>query len=128
VANRSVASLQTIVDATSDWSASSTNPLVNRRVARFDFGALVSQFDAALAVNPALGSWSVAHALPGVRQGGSDTSALGGDLGYQYGHAGTLAGIGWAGADNVLAAASFGTAMQAFQSSAALFSATKPLR
>jgi Ca2+-binding RTX toxin-like protein len=126
--NRHVVNLQMIVDATADWNASSSNPLYSRRVATFDFAGLVSRFDAALAADPALARWGVADALPAFHAGGSDAAALGGDLGYQYGRNGTLAGIGWTPADAVLASASFGAAMQTFQSSASLFSGTKTLR
>jgi hypothetical protein len=38
--------------------------------------------------------WTVASALAGSFVAGSDGAALGGDLAYQYGHSGTLAGIG----------------------------------
>ena len=41
--------------------------------------------------------------------GGSDGAALGGDLAYQYGKAGTLAGIGLPAAQSVLGAAGFGS-------------------
>ncbi|MDH5288163.1 MAG: hypothetical protein OEX23_16200 [Betaproteobacteria bacterium] len=126
--NRHVVSLQTIVDATADWNPASPDALLNRRVARFDFANLVSRFDAALAANPSLTSWSVSSALASTHLAGSDTSALGGDLAYQYGRNGTFAGIGWTGADTVLASASFGTAAQTFQPTATLFSGTKLLR
>ena len=126
--NRHVVNLQTIVDATADWNPASADALLNRRVARFDFTRVASQFDAALAANPTLTRWSVASALASAHVAGSDTAALGGDLAYQYGHGGSFAGIGWTGADAVLASASFGTAAQSFQSAATLFSGTKTLR
>jgi hypothetical protein len=126
--NKHVVNLQMVVDASADWSAASTDPLRNRRVARFDFAGLVSRFDAALAANPALTRWSVSSALAEFHGGGSDTAAFGGDLGYQYGHASTFAGIGWTPADTVLASASFGTAVQTLQSASTLFSGTKTLR
>ena len=80
------------------------------------------------AANPLLTQWSIAAALAGTHLGGSDSAAIGGDFGYQYGHANRLAGIGWAPADSVLASASFGSAMQALQASGMLFSGTKTLR
>jgi hypothetical protein len=123
-----VVNLQMIVDANADWDAASTNPLYNKRVARFDFAGLVSRFDAALAANPTLTRWNAAAALVDFHTAGSDTAALGGDLGYQYGHANAFAGIGWTPADNVLASATFGTAMQTLQSASMLFSGAKTMR
>ncbi len=126
--SRHVANLQAVVDATSDWNPSSADPLLNRRVARFDFGALVSRFDAALAVDPLLTRWSVASALSATSLGGSDTSALGGDLAYQFGHANSFAGIAATAAENVLASSAFGSSMQAFQAASVLYAGTRTLR
>ena len=47
--NQHVVNLQMVVDASADWNAASPNALYNKRVARFDFAGLVSQFDAARA-------------------------------------------------------------------------------
>jgi Ca2+-binding RTX toxin-like protein len=127
-ANRNVVSLQMVVDASTDWNAGSANPLLNKRVARFDFAGLVSRYDAARAADPLLTRWSVASALTDVHLGGSDTAAIGGDLGYQYGRHGTFAGISWNAVDPVLASASFGTALQTLQSSATLFAGGKTLQ
>lgn len=126
-ANQQVVNLQMVVDASTDWNAASPDALYNKRVARFDFAGLVTQFDAARAADPALTQWAVAGALASEYVGGSDTAALGGDLGYQYGRASTLAGIGWTPADSVLASAAFGTALQTLQSPATLFSGPKTL-
>jgi hypothetical protein len=46
--------------------------------------------------------------------------ALGGDLAYQYGLSGSLAGIGFDASTAVLSASQFATAPQALQSRAAL--------
>ena len=126
--NRHVVNLQMVVDACADWSPASANALLNKRVAHFDFAGLVTQFDAARAVNPALAQWAVSGALASEHVSSSDAAALGGDLGYQYGHANTLAGIGWTPADTVLASAGFGASAQTLQSSATLFSGARTLR
>ena len=126
--NRHVVTLQMVIDASTDYAAGSTDPLRNRRIERFDFAALVSRYDAARAVTPTLSHWSVASALASVHQGGSDTAAFGGDFAYQYGHAGAFTGIGSGAADTVLAAATFGAAAQALQSSSTLFSGARTLR
>jgi Ca2+-binding RTX toxin-like protein len=126
-ANRHVVNLQMVIDASTDWNAGSIDPLLNKRVERFDFAGLASRFDAALAADPTITSWSIASALAATSLGGSDTSALGGDLAYQYGHANAVTGIGMGAADAVLASASFCSAMQALQPSATLFSGSKRL-
>jgi Ca2+-binding RTX toxin-like protein len=127
VTNRHVVDLQMVVDASADWNASSTSALVNKRVARFDFAGLVSQFDAARTTDPLLTQWNVAGALASEHLGGSDTAAIGGDLAYQYGRSGSLSNIGWTPADTVLASASFGVAMQTLQAPATLFGGPKTL-
>lgn len=45
----------------------------------------------------------------------SDTKALGGDLAYQYGLTGSLAGIGFDAAAALLSSSQFATAPQALQ-------------
>ncbi|HVF64738.1 MAG TPA: calcium-binding protein [Casimicrobiaceae bacterium] len=126
-ANPQVVNLQMIVDASTDWTAGSTDALRNKRIARFDFAGLVAQFDAARTANPGLTTWAVASALASEHLGGSDTAALGGDLGYQYGRASALTGIGWTPVDGVLANAAFGTGLQTLQAPGVLFSGTKTL-
>jgi hypothetical protein len=53
------------------------------------------------------------NALLDAHLGGSDGAALGGDLAYQYGKAGSLAGVGLAAAQSVLEATGFGAEAQA---------------
>src|SRR6185503_11118429 len=114
-ANRSVLNLQVVAEAMAQFDAGSPDPLLNKKVTRFNFDGLVSQFDAALAANPGLTSWALTNALTAFHLGGSDTDALGGDLAYRYGLQNNLAAVGTVGAQNVLAASQFGTATQAFQ-------------
>jgi hypothetical protein len=127
VNNRSILNLQVVVDAMAGYSASSTDRLLKQRVAQFDFRGIASRFDAALAANPALTRWSVANALAATYVGGSDTAAWGGDLGYEYGHRGSLSGVAMTAADAVLANGSFGAAMQARQPASTLYAAGKQL-
>ncbi len=123
-ANKNVVNLQMVVDASADFNAGSSDPLYNKRVARFNFANLVAQFDAAAAPS----HWAVAGSLAANYLGGSDTAALGGDLGYQHGHSNAFTGIGLIPADTVLASASFGAAVQTLQSNATLFAGTKTMR
>ena len=99
-----------------------------QRVERFSFSALASDFDAARAANPALTRWTVAAALADAYVGGSDSAAIGGDLAYQYGHVGSLTGIGASAADTVLSASSFGVAAQSLQPQSVLFGGPRGLR
>jgi hypothetical protein len=119
-ANRSVLNLQMVIEASADFDAGSADPLRNRKVAQFNFDGLVAQFDAALAADPGLTSWALSNALTAFHLGGSDTEALGGDLGYRYGLQGNLTAVGTVGAQSVLAGAQFGTGVQTLQSLPAL--------
>jgi Ca2+-binding RTX toxin-like protein len=119
-ANRSVLNLQMVVEASADFDAGSPDALRNKKVARFNFDGLVGQFDAAIAADPGITSWALTNALTAFHLGGSDAEALGGDLAYRYGLQGNLAAVGSMGAQNVLAAAAFGSGVQAFQAQPAL--------
>jgi Ca2+-binding RTX toxin-like protein len=126
--NRNVVNLQVVVDASADWNTASADPLANKRLSRFDFAGLVSRYDAARAADPALTRWYAAGTLSATHLGGSDTAALGGDLGYQYGHANGFTGLSWSALDPVLASASFGSALQTLQATATLFAGGKTLQ
>ena len=121
--NKSVLNMQVIVDAMADFNAASTDPLVNRKVANFNFAGLASAFDAAGA--PA--GWALTDALLSKHLSGSDTAALGADLTYRYGRTGSLANIGFDPAVGILSGGSFGTSAQALQSAAVLESGAKRL-
>ena len=45
--NHRIAQMQVVTDASTDYLASSTDSMRNRRVARFDFNAITVAFDAA---------------------------------------------------------------------------------
>ena len=109
-----------IEEASADFDANSPDPLLNKKVAEFNFSGLVNQFDAALVANPTLTTWALTNALASFHLSGSDSGALGGDLAYQYGRFGNLANVGTIGAQNVLADAQFGSGIQAFQTLAGL--------
>jgi len=110
--NQSVLNLQVITDAMKSYDPNPSNPLLTQRINDFDFTALVSQFDQARAANPNLDHWSMMNSLLDAHLTGSDTEALGGDLAYQYGHAGTVSGIGLTAAQDVLNSPQFGTQAQ----------------
>jgi hypothetical protein len=114
--NRSVDKLQVVVEGTADYDAGSGDALRNKKIATFDFGGLVSAFDAALVANPGLTSWALTNALVAQHLGGSDTAAIGGDLAYRYGRFDALSDISFTPAAALLAAGGFGTTAQALQS------------
>jgi Ca2+-binding RTX toxin-like protein len=111
-ANHSVLNLQMVVEAAADFEAGSSDPLVNQKVARFDFDGLAGAFDAARGVDPLITSWALSNALTTYHLAGSDTEAIGGDLTYYYGLYGALTGINTSSALEVTGNASFGAGTQ----------------
>jgi Ca2+-binding RTX toxin-like protein len=118
-ANRSVATLQVIAEATAGYPSPS-DPLLGAKVERFDFMTLVQAFDAARAANANLARWQAMDTLLTAHLAASDTEALGGDLAYQYGLSGSLSGIGFDAAAAVLSSSQFATAPQGLQPLAGL--------
>ncbi|WP_415519763.1 MAG: calcium-binding protein [Desulfovibrio aminophilus] len=112
---KSVLTLQLVLEASSDFDASSTDPLLNKKVGQFDFDGIVGAFDEARAADPGLSSWALSNALTQYHLGGSDNSAIGGDLAYRYGLAGNFAAIGSSGARTTMADAQFGSSSQTLQ-------------
>ncbi len=108
--NQTVSQLQVIVDTTSDYDIASSDTLRNKRIARFDFAALVVAFNSAGSPN----DWSIPPAaLRTAYSGGSDTDAVGGQLAYRYARDGNLTGIDFGAAVGVLSDTAFGTSVQA---------------
>lgn len=118
--NRSVNTLQLVIEGTSDYDAGSGNAMNNKKVETFNFGGLVAAFDAALVANPSLTSWALTNALATQYLSGSDTAALGGDLAYRYNLFGTLSDISFTPAQGILGATGFGSSAQALQALASL--------
>lgn len=73
---------------------------------------MAGAFDTARTANASLTSWALSSALSTFQLAGSDTAALGGDLAYQYGKNGTLAGVGVTSALATLSDANLGSATQ----------------
>lgn len=119
-ATRSVDRLQIVIEGSSDYLPGSTDPLRNRRVESFDFDGLVAAFDAARARNPRLTSWALSNAMTAQHWGGSDTAAIGGDLAYRYGLAGSFSDLSLTPALGLLGAAEFGLEPQGLLPAAAL--------
>jgi Ca2+-binding RTX toxin-like protein len=107
-----VVNLQVIAEAMVGFNAGGGDPLLDQKVENFNFTNLVGAYDAARALNPTLVNWALTNALTSCQLAGSDTAALGGDLAYQYGKNGTLAGIGLTAATDVIGNANFGTQAQ----------------
>ncbi len=108
---KSVLNLQVIAEAMTGFVQGGTDALRNNRIENFNFADLVHQFD----TEGATANWQLTDArLTAHLLAGSDTAAMGGDLAYQYGRNGTLAGVGLTAAQSVLSDTRFGTAAQAF--------------
>ncbi|SMB32247.1 Hemolysin-type calcium binding domain protein (fragment) [Sterolibacterium denitrificans] len=122
--SKPVTRLQVIAEAMDAFAAGGSDPLLDQKVESFNFAGLVGAFDAARAANSGLTSWTLTDALTSFQLAGSDTAALGGDLAYQYGKNGTLAGIGVTPVLGTLSDANLGTNPQALNSLASLQTGT----
>jgi Ca2+-binding RTX toxin-like protein len=111
--SKPVANLQVMAEAMAGFVQGASNPLLDQKVENFNFAGLVGAFDTARAANTGLTSWALTNALSSFQLAGSDTAALGGDLAYQYGKNGTLAGVGVTPALATLSDANLGTSAQA---------------
>ena len=110
--NHSVANLQVITGAMSGYDPDSSDVLLNKKIEQFDFAGLVNRFDQARAADSNITSWQLTNALLDMHLSGSDTEAYGGDLAYQYGINGSLAGISANAAASTLADPRFNVAQQ----------------
>ncbi|MDK9725213.1 MAG: hypothetical protein OEL88_09995 [Sterolibacteriaceae bacterium MAG5] len=117
---RGVANLQVMAEAMAGFDETSADPLLNAKVQDFDFQGLADAFDAARATTPGLTSWALSSALIQFHLSSSDNVALGGDLAYQYGRNGSLAGLGLMAAQEVMGDAAFGNQAQALRPLAGL--------
>jgi Ca2+-binding RTX toxin-like protein len=83
--------------------------LLNQEIETFDFKKLVGAFDSARNRNPGLSKWALTNGLASFDLGGSNDAAIGGDLAYIYGTAGSLAGIAVSAAQETISSGSFGS-------------------
>jgi hypothetical protein len=90
--------------------------LTDDAVETFDFGKLVQAFDSARGSRwHGVSRWALTNALASFSLDGSDTEALGGDLAYTYGTAGSLAGVAVSAAQQILSDPKFGNSPQTLQ-------------
>jgi len=115
-----VLKLQVIAEAMAGFAQGGSDPLKDQKIESFNFSGLVGAFDAARAANPGLTTWALTNALATFQLAGSDSAAIGGDLAYQYGKNGTLAGIGLTSAQQVIGDAGFGAQAQTLRPLAAI--------
>jgi Ca2+-binding RTX toxin-like protein len=127
VNNHSIANLQIVIEGTTDYIASSTNKLNNKKIEQFNFDGLVSAFDQARVVNPNLTSWALSSSLTNFYINGSDTTAIGGDLAYQYATTGSLSSFSMTPAVAVVSNPQFGISSQSLQPSSSLKDTTVSL-
>jgi len=105
---QAVSTLQLITDGMSGPSA-----LRDEAVEMFDFRGLVEAFDSARRRNPGLSKWALTNGLTTFQLDASgDDAAMGGDLAYQYGVTGSLAGIAVSAAQAVVGSSDFGSTTQ----------------
>jgi len=127
ITNKSVLTLQVVAEAMTGFNPAGDDALLDNKVESFNFQGLVDAFDSARAADPGLSSWALTNGLAQFQLSGSDTAALGGDLAYQYGANGTLAGVGFNKAQDVLTGAGFGTQAQTLRPLATLQDGFVPL-
>jgi Ca2+-binding RTX toxin-like protein len=125
--SKPVLNLQVVAEAMADFVQGGSDPLRDQKLENFNFAGLVGAFDTARAANTGLTSWALTNALTSFQLAGSDSAALGGDLAYQYGKNGTLAGIGITPAIDVLSNAALGASAQALTPLAGLQTGTQRL-
>jgi Ca2+-binding RTX toxin-like protein len=111
-ANRSVSTLQVVIEGTSEYAPGGGNAIRDHKIERFNFDALVTAFDAARTANPSITTWALSNALAANAIGGSDTAAIGGELAYRYARFGNLTDVAFTDATAILGAATFGTGLQ----------------
>jgi Ca2+-binding RTX toxin-like protein len=116
----SLLNIQIVTEAMAGFDDAAADPTAGARVNVFDARGLVQAFDAARAANPYLDSWALSDALNRFHLWGADDAALGGDLAYQYGLRGSLAGISLAAAQDVIGASGFGSEAQSLRPFAGL--------
>jgi hypothetical protein len=113
--NKAVSKLQIVIEGSRDYSATSTNPMNNKKIQTFDFLGLVNAFDAARAAGQ---TFNVASNLPTYRLSGSDTDAIGGAIAYQYNRNGAISSITNPQLQAILASANFGVNPQPISATA----------
>ena len=122
--NHGVNRLQ-VITVGGDYNAASSDITRNKQVELFDFAKLAQKFDAAVAANATQANgWNAMNSLLDAHLLGSNTQALGGDLSFQYGTAGSLSGIGMLAAQSSLAA---GTGQQTLKTRSQLEAETQRL-
>ena len=113
--NKSVVNLQVIAEAMANFDAAGTDTLGDNKVETFNFAGIVNRFDQARGTSATFSNWAMTNALLDFHTSGSDASALGGDLAYQYGKNGNLANVSINPAQGILGSAQFGTTAQTLQ-------------
>lgn len=119
-ANKSISTLQIVIEGTRKYDPASTDPLYHQKIQTFDFLGLVAAFDAAQAAGQ---RFSVADHLTQFRTGGSDTQAYGGALAYQYATTGSVDALTTAQHRAIMADPALGVSMQSIDASTTLLAA-----
>ena len=122
---RSVSVLQVLTEG-GEYAPGSASAIRDHKVELFNFTALVAKFEQVRASAPKWSTWEMATSLGSFSSGGSDSAAIGGDLAYAYGVAGSLSGLAAAPALAIIGSPTFGT-NQALQGGSALNDGTAML-
>lgn len=112
---RPMLALQMLNEPSAIYAPTGTDVLRDNKVEQFNGSTLVAAFDTAYQATASLrkgNAWAVMGTLLNAHLGGSNTSAVGGDLSYLYGQSAGLANVGVVAANSVLVDASFGSPTQ----------------
>ena len=109
---KSVLNLQVVADAMAEFDRVSTDPLLSKSIQNFDFISIVNAFDQAHGGSTNFMHWNATNSLLAAHLSASDSEALGGDLAYQYGKSGSLAGVNQTVTQGVINAPQFGNQEQ----------------
>lgn len=105
--------LQIITEAMAGYDPDAADPLLNKRIQQFDFVGLAKQFEDAMSADSSITTWEIAPHLAAFSLGGSNTTALGGDMAYVYGMSGNLKSLSEEELRSQLTDAQFGISAQA---------------
>jgi hypothetical protein len=117
---QAVSKLQIVAEAMPGFNPAGSNPMLDDKIETFDFRGLVTAFDTARSKHRGLSRWTLTNAMADFQLTGSDSAALGGDLAYQYGVNGTLAGIAVSAVQGTVGSSQFGKEAQTLHSESEL--------
>jgi Ca2+-binding RTX toxin-like protein len=113
--NHSIAKLQIVTEASTDYDATSDDPLKNQKIQQFNFEGLVEAYERTRVTAADMNPWSLMYSLLDQHLASSDSAAMGGELAYWVGMHGSVAGLSMGLVQGLMGSSLFGTANQFLQ-------------